>query len=226
MRRWRRRLVVVLVVLLVAPPAVLAALTLAYRVVQPPLTALQAIRLVEGFGFERSLRPLDGISPHLPRAVIAAEDNRFCRHGGIDWAAFRTEWARWRAGEAPRGASTLSMQLTKNLFLWPDRSHARKVLELALTPALETLLSKPRILELYLNQVEWGPGLYGAAAAARHHLGKDAASLTPNDAALLAALLPGPLARRTTDPAVQRQAGRIAVRVGQLGPLLDCAPAP
>jgi monofunctional biosynthetic peptidoglycan transglycosylase len=118
------------------------------------------------------------------------------------------------------------MQLTKNLFLWPDRSHPRKALELALTPFLERVLPKRRILELYLNQVEWGPGLYGAAAAARHHLNKDAADLTPTDAALLAALLPGPLVRRTTDAGVERQARRIAVRVGQLGPLLDCAPAP
>ncbi len=226
MRRWRRQIVLLLVLVVAAPPALMVGLTLVYRVVQPPITPLQAIRLLEGHGFDRHLRPLGEISPHLARAVIAGEDNLFCRHAGIDWAAFRGEWDRWRRGERPRGASTISMQTTKNLFLWPARDNLRKAIELAFTPALDTLLPKRRILELYLNQVEFAPGVYGAEAAARHHFGKAAAALTTREAALLAALLPAPLQWRPQDRRVQQQADRIQRRVGQLGPLLDCAPNP
>ncbi len=224
MRRWRRRLLVLGLLVLVVPPLAVLGLTLVYRVLQPPLTPLQAIRLVEGHGFQRELRRLDDISPHLARAVIAAEDNLFCRHRGIDWAAFEAEWQRWRRGERPRGASTISMQTTKNLFLWPSRGNFRKALELALTPAVDTLLSKRRILEIYVNQVEFGPGVYGAQAAARHHFGKDADRLSQREAAVLAALLPAPLVWRPQDRRVQQQADRVQRRIGQLGPLLDCAP--
>ncbi|TVQ29928.1 MAG: monofunctional biosynthetic peptidoglycan transglycosylase [Geminicoccaceae bacterium] len=226
MRRWRRRLGFLLLLLLVLPPLTVVGAMLAYRVVQPPITPLQLIRLVEGHGFTRELRPLDQISPHLARAVIASEDNFFCQHRGVDWAAFETEWQRWRRGERPRGASTITMQLTKNLFLWPRRDHARKALELAITPVVEALLSKERILEIYLNQVEFDSGVYGAQAAARHHFDKDADRLTPREAAVLAALLPAPLSWRPEDRRVQRQADRILQRIPQLGPLLHCAPRP
>jgi monofunctional glycosyltransferase len=221
-RRCRVRLRTVLLALLLGPWVAVVLATLAYRFVEPPITVLQAIRLVEGRGFDRSIRPLAALGPHLPRLVIASEDNRFCTHRGIDWPALRSEWERWRAGASPRGASTLTMQLTRNLFLWPDRSRVRKVLEVALTPVVDGVLPKRRIVEIYLNQVEFAPGVYGAEAAARHHFGKPAAALDRREAALLVALLPGPLVRRPGDATVQRHATRIERRVGQLGPLLDC----
>ena len=223
MRRWRRRARTLLLVVLIVPPLLVAALTLAYRFVQPPLTALQAIRLAQGYGFTRDVQPLEELGPFLPSALIAAEDNRFCRHRGVDWTALGEEIRRWQRGERPRGASTLTMQTTKNLFLWPDRTHGRKALELVLSPLVDMLLPKRRILEIYLNQVELAPGVYGAAAGARHHLGKRASHLGRRDAALLVALLPGPLVWQPTDGRVQRQADRILRRMGQLGPLLDCA---
>ena len=183
------------------------------------------IRLAEGEGLERHWVPLEAISPHLVHAVIAAEDNHFCSHKGFDWRALELEWRAFRAGERPRGASTISMQTAKNLFLWPGRSFARKALEAWLTPQIELLWDKPRILEVYLNIAETGPGLYGAQAAARAHFGKSAAELSRREAALIAAILPSPLGWSANRPSqfVDRRARTIATRIGQLGPLLDCA---
>jgi len=223
-RRWRRRLRRLVLVLLVAPPLALTGALLAYRVVQPPVTALQLVRLTEGYGFERAVVPAAALGSRLARAVIAAEDNRFCRHAGVDWRAFAQELRRWRAGERPRGASTITMQLTRNLFLWPERSRLRKGLELALAPLVDLVLAKPRQLALYLNQVEFAPGVYGVEAAARHWFGEPAAALTAEEAARLAALLPAPLAYTPDDAHVRRQARRILTRIDQLGPLLACAP--
>ena len=221
LRRYAWRLVLwALVVLVVAPLLVL----LAYRHVGPPATPLMLIRLVQGEGIDYRFRPLTEISPHLARAVIASEDNLFCRHRGFDIAALRTELARLRAGERARGASTLTQQTAKNLFLWPGRDFGRKALEAWLAPQLELVLGKRRILELYLNIAELGPGIYGAEAAAQGWFGKPAADLTQSEAARLAVILPAPLSWRPTgDYAVQR--GQVIQRrIGQLGPLLDCAP--
>jgi len=223
-RRWRRRLLAVAIVVLVAPVALVVGLSALYRVAPPPVTALQLIRLAEGYGFERRLVGANGLGHHLPRAVIASEDNRFCEHGGVDWDAFAEQWRRWRAGEDPRGASTVTMQLTRNLFLWPGRDRVRKALELVLAPVVDVILSKPRQLVLYLNQVEFGPGVYGAEAGARHWYGKSARDLTAEEAARLVALLPAPLVYDPADAQVRQQARRIGIRLGQLGPLLDCAP--
>lgn len=222
MRRWRRRLGLAAAMAVAVPVVAVVVATLAWRTVEPPLTMLQAIRLVEGRGFDRRVVPLDALGPHLPRLLIASEDNRFCRHRGVDWVAVDAEWRRWRDGKTPRGASTLTMQLTRNLYLWPDRGHVRKVLELGLTPVVDALLPKRRIVEIYLNQVELAPGVYGAEAGARHHFGKPAAGLSQGEAARLVALLPGPLVRRPGDAVVRRHAERIRRRVDQLGPLLDC----
>ncbi len=223
MRKLLRRALrwFVLVVAVVLGVVVVSAL--AMRLVQPPLTALQTIRLFEGNGFERRVVGLEAISPHLPRAVIAAEDNLFCTHHGIDWQALADELRRFRDGGRPRGASTITMQLTKNLYLWPDRSALRKGIELGLAPVVDVVLPKRRQLELYLNHVELGPGLYGAEAAARTYFGKPAASLSQGEAAVLASLLPGPLSFAPDDGHVRRRARRIVQRMGQLGPLLDCA---
>lgn len=156
--------------------------------------------------------PLNRISPHLQRAVIAGEDANFTNHRGFDYEAIQKAWDRAlreaskeakKTGDSEsewfpvlpefrRGASTISQQLAKNLYLSSDRTFIRKGQEAVITIFLERLLSKRRILEVYLNMIEWGDGIYGAEAAAQHHLGKSAASLTPTEAAYLAAMIPNP----------------------------------
>jgi len=137
--------------------------------------------------------PYARISPHLKQAVISAEDANFMSHWGFDWEAMRRAHERnVREGEIMVGASTISQQLAKNLFLPSVRTWWRKAQEAAITVMLEALLTKRRILEIYLNVAEWGEGIFGAEAAARHHFGVPAAALTPEQAAFLAAILPSP----------------------------------
>jgi monofunctional glycosyltransferase len=156
--------------------------------------------------------PLSRISPWLRRAVVAAEDSRFYQHGGVDWDAVREAAGKdWERGTLRVGASTITQQLAKNLYLSPSRSPWRKLRELAITRELELTLSKDRILELYLNVVEFGPRTYGVEAAARRYFGKTAASLSAYEAATLAAVIPSP---RIYDPVrhpqrVERRARRI-----------------
>lgn len=186
---------------------------LVYAVVPPPVTPLMLIRAVEGHGLTKDWVPLSEISPHLQRAVIAAEDGKFCSHGGFDWEAVDTALQRIRRGGSLHGASTISMQTAKNLFLSPQRTFVRKGAEAYITVWLETLLSKKRILELYLNVIEFGPGIYGAEAAAQHYFGVSAKDLSRAQAAQLAAVLPGPLTRR---PAATAYAGTIAARMNHV----------
>ena len=142
--------------------------------------------------------PLSRISPHLRRAVIVAEDAAFYSHEGFDWQGIRDAAVRnLEAGKLKRGGSTLTQQLAKNLYLSSEKRLLRKLNEALITRELERHLSKKRILELYLNVAEWGRGVYGAEAAARHHFGKSARDLSPEEAALLAAILPNP---RPHDP--------------------------
>lgn len=197
-----------------------AFLILLYAVVPPPVTPLMLIRVAEGHGLSKNWVPLQRISPHLQRAVIASEDAKFCLHGGFDWQAVDSAIERRRQGGRVVGASTISMQTAKNLFLWPARTYFRKGGEAYITVWLETLLSKRRILELYLNVIEFGPGLYGAEAAARHYFGVSAADLSSTQAAQLASVLPSPLTWR---PVAGARAGTIAARarsvsLGKNGP--------
>ena len=216
----RRLVLFVLVVVLALPPVVLVA----YRWLPPPGTPLMLIRAVQGHGLDYRWRPAAAISPHLARAMIASEDNLFCEHKGFDVQALKVEIERAFAGERPRGASTITQQLAKNLFLWPGRGFGRKVLEAWYAPQLELILGKERILALYINVVELGPGIYGAEAASRRWFEKAASDLDAREAARLAVILPAPLTwRPTSDWATQRSAV-IQQRIGQLGPLLDCAP--
>jgi monofunctional biosynthetic peptidoglycan transglycosylase len=210
------------VAIVVAPPAVFAA----YAILPPPVTPLMLMRLAAGHGLDRRWVPLDAVAPALARAVVAAEDNLFCRHWGFDTAAIGDAVDDWAAGRGMRGASTLSMQTSKNLLLWPGRTLIRKGLEAYATLWLEALLGKRRIIELYLNVAEWGPGLYGAEAAARHHFGIPAAALNRRQAALLAAALPNPQRREAgaPTPSLRHRAAVVDRRVDQLGPLLDCLP--
>lgn len=200
-------------------------LILAYRLVPPPITPLMVIRLVEGEGLHKDWVPIEAISPNFANAVIAGEDNLFCSHFGFDWRALGAEIQALAAGEHARGASTITMQTAKNLFLWPGRDFFRKALEAPYTLALELLWPKRRILEVYLNIVELGPGIYGAEAAARAHFGKSAADLSPREGALLAAVLPNPRAWSASKPGdyVLGRANDLRRRIGQLGPMLDCA---
>lgn len=214
-RRNRLRLVLGGLVLLVGLPL---ALTLLFRVVPPPVTPLMLLRVIEGHGLDKDWRPLDQISPHLRRAVIASEDAKFCTHWGFDWDAIDNAIDRYEEGGKVLGASTISMQTAKNVFLWPGRTFLRKGVEAYLTLYLEGLWPKRRILETYLNIAEFGPGLYGAEAASRRYFAKPAALLSPREAALLAAVLPAPLDRSAgrPSPAVSRRAGLIAARAAQV----------
>jgi monofunctional biosynthetic peptidoglycan transglycosylase len=214
--RWWRILLKTVAVVLLAPLVVLAI----YRFVPPPGTPLMLIRLAEGESLRYDWVPLDRIAPSLPNLVIAAEDNLFCRHWGFDVDAFQRELEKVLEGEDARGASTISMQVAKNLFLWPGRSFFRKGLEAWLTPYVELMLPKRRIIEIYLNIAELGAGLYGAEAAARGHFGVSAARLSAGQAAQLAAVLPNPRrwSAAAPTPYIQGRANLYRQRVDQLGP--------
>jgi monofunctional biosynthetic peptidoglycan transglycosylase len=169
-------------------------LVMLYRVLPPPGTPLMLLRLVEGYGIHKSWRSFDEISANLVRAVMASEDARFCRHHGFDWSAVGTAWDRYQSGRGRLlGASTISMQTAKNVFLWPGRDWLRKALEAYFTVLIEFAWGKRRIMETYLNVVEWGRGLYGAEAAAQYYFHKPTAALTADEAVRLAAVLPDPL---------------------------------
>lgn len=206
---WAGRAVTVILAAAVFWFVAMIGLIAAYRYVDPPVSALMLIRSASGYGQERTVVPLERIAPNLRRAVVVSEDTKFCIHRGFDFGEIR---AAMKSGEGfGRGGSTISQQLAKNLFLWPDRSYLRKGLEVPLTVALEYLWPKWRILEIYLNVVEWGPGLYGAEAAARKYFDKPASRLTEREAALLAVALPNPLARDASDP--EPMQARLATRL-------------
>lgn len=187
-----------------------------YRFVPPPITILMVQRLLEGQGFSRSWRGLGDISPNLVRSAIAAEDANFCSHHGFDLEAIRKALAHNESSDRVRGGSTISQQTAKNVFLWPDRSYVRKGLEAYFTVLIEVMWGKPRIMEVYLNSIEFGPGVYGAQAAARKNFGVDAEDLSRTQAARLAAVLPSPLRYKadTPGPYVRRRTGRIQAAAG------------
>jgi monofunctional biosynthetic peptidoglycan transglycosylase len=200
--------------------------TLIYAVLPPPISNVQILRLATGYGLNKDWVSLDQISPNLARAVITSEDARFCEHHGVDWVEVQgvVEDA-FDDDEGPvRGASTIPMQTAKNLFLWDGRFAIRKVLELPVAMWMDLVWSKRRMIEVYLNIVEWAPGVYGAEAAARHHFNKPAAKLTRREAALLAAVLPNPLKRQAGKPSkrVQAAAQRILIRMAGMAPYLAC----
>lgn len=179
----------------------------ALRVVDPPWSALMlgeslaALRAGErGFTIEHEWRPASAISPLLARAVVAAEDQRFHRHHGFDFAAIEAALATHEAGGPLRGASTITQQVAKNLFLWRGRHWLRKGLEAWFTIWIELLWPKVRILEVYLNVAQFGRGVYGAEAASRRYFGRPARELDAAQAALLAAALPNPLRHRVEAP--------------------------
>ena len=217
-----RRIILRLGLFIVALPTLVI---LIYGIVRPPITPLMIIRAIEGEEIRHTWRPLESIAPALRLAVIAAEDAQFCQHSGFDTAALNREMDTWLDGGRPRGASTITMQTAKNILLWPGRDPLRKLIEAWMTPQIELLWSKRRILEVYLNVIEFGPGIYGAEAAARSFFGRPASRLDRRQAALLAAVLPNPRLRSAGRPTsmLLRRAALIERRSAQLGALADCA---
>ena len=179
-----------------------ALLLVAARWIDPPTTAVQMQRRLQALIHRKPYQkrfdfvPLNQISPDLQHAVVAAEDSRFYQHHGFDWHEIQIAAHEDMEGERTRGASTLTQQLVKNLFFGIDRSILRKGAEATLVPVAELVLGKRRILELYLNLVEWGPGVYGAEAASRFYDHTSARNIGRQQAAQLAAVLPAPLKRR------------------------------
>ncbi len=193
----------------------------AFRWINPPTTAVHAERRMQAWMRGKPYReryeyvPLSRISPNLQHAVIAAEDARFYQHHGFDWHQIRLDADEDMDGGRLRGASTLDQQLVKNLFFGTGRSILRKAAEASLVPVAEVVLGKRRILELYLNEVEWGPGVYGAEAACRYDYQTSARSIDRDDAARLAAILPDPL--RWHPQRMDRYSAIIEGRMTQVG---------
>lgn len=201
-----------------APLAGVFALSLLLGFFLPVPSTLMLGRWLTGEGVERVWKPLDRFSPALRRAVIAAEDQRYCRHWGVDFDALRQVMSR--DGGPSRGASTLSMQVAKNLYLWPGRSYLRKALEIPLALVLDRVWGKRRVLEVYLNIAEWGDGIFGAEAAAQAHFGASAAALDGVAAARMVAALPNPLVRDASQRSAQSR--RIRERMDGIDVLARC----
>lgn len=210
--RWCRRLALLFIGLSLG-------LVLALRWVDPPTSAFMIQARAGGTEVRREWVPMEHIAPAMALAVVAAEDQRFPAHHGFDLREISHAVERRRRGGALRGASTISQQTAKNLFLWSGRSFARKGLEAWFTGLMEALWRKRRILEIYLNVAEFGPGVYGVGAAARLYFGKEPALLTRQEAALLAAVLPNPKLYRVMAPGdyVRERQRWILRQMNQLG---------
>ena len=210
------------VVAVAALYAICAVLLLLLRWVDPPFTTVHVQRRVEALVRHQKYRKrydfvaIGRISKDLQHATIAAEDGRFYEHHGIDWQEVEKVVADdIEKGRVSRGASTITQQLVKNLFFTTHRNPLRKVVEFTLAPMAEVFLSKKRILELYLNVIEWGPGIYGAEAAARHYYGIPASRLGRDQAARLAAVIPSPL--RWKPGGMDNYSAEILWRMGKMG---------
>lgn len=221
MRRWITRLAWGLGLLLLLP----LPLTLLLRVVQPPTTAvilartMQRVRDGDRPAYpRRTVVPRDAVAASLYRAVLASEDDRFYLHHGFDFTEIDKALAERRAGRRTRGASTLSQQVIKNVFLWEGRSWVRKGIEAYLTLWLELVVPKDRILDLYVNLAEWGDGVFGIEAAAQHHFQKPARSLTRTESARLAAILPAPRRWPATGSVAGGRAAAILPRMAYPAP--------
>ncbi len=222
---WQRRLLMGLAAVIAWP----FVMTIVYGVVPPPVSNLMILRLFTGNGISKDWVSLDNMAPVLAASVITSEDARFCAHYGVDWTEFQEVVGEvFDDDEGPvRGASTISMQTAKNMFLWDGRGPLgalRKVLEVPVALWMDNVWTKRRMIEVYLNIVEWAPGVYGAEAAAQHHFNKPASKLTRREAALLAAVLPNPIKRKAGKPSkrVRLIASLIERRSRIMGPYLTC----
>ncbi len=209
LRRWIFRALLCVVILALLPFLLIPV----YAVLNPPVTVLQLSKAWSGNAITKSWVALPKIASTLPAAVIASEDARFCSHQGIDWEVVQkvVEDKLENPDKRVRGASTITMQIAKNLFFPPTRSLLRKTMEVPLALWIDLIWSKRRQMEVYLNIVEWAPGIYGASAAAKHHFKKSARKLSRRDAARLAASLPNPRVRKAGRPGPLTR--RIAARV-------------
>ncbi|ABS13847.1 monofunctional biosynthetic peptidoglycan transglycosylase [Brucella anthropi] len=189
-----------------------------------PISTLMVKDYVLFQGVDRRWVSIDDIAPVLVNSVMMAEDGQFCSHGGVDWHQLGLVLDDTGEGGPSRGASTITMQTVKNLFLWNGRSYVRKGLEFPLALAADGILSKKRIMEIYLNIAEWGPGIYGIEAAAQHHFKRPAAKLNAQQSALLAVTLPNPALRNPAKPTrnMQRIARIVAGRAARSGPYVVC----
>jgi monofunctional glycosyltransferase len=212
--RIARNLLLTVLVFLLAVLLLPYLLTPFYRTGHPA-SALMAWRHITGAPVSRQWVDLAAMAPSVPRSVVASEDAKFCSHHGVDWDALQDVIDDAEDGEVTRGGSGITQQVAKNLFLWPGRSVVRKALELPLALWIDLVLPKQRILEIYLNIAELGPsGQFGAETGAMYAFGHPASSLSPREAALLAAILPNPVKRsaRNPGPGVRRLAGTYTVR--------------
>ena len=224
-KRWRRRLVKLISVMIVLMIAVPLLLTLVYSSsAVHPVSTLMISHWVSGKNAKRDWVPLEKISPFIVQSVISSEDGQFCAHSGVDWNAANLVVDDLIEGERPRGASTIPMQTVKNLYLWSSRSYLRKGLEVPLALMVDAVWSKKRLLEIYLNIAEWGPGIFGIEAAARHHFKRSAKSLSRRQAALLAVTLPNPKLRNPRKPrrGMRRLARLVERRAKQSGAYIKC----
>jgi len=214
----------------VAAVALLALILLPYLItplyaVIDPVSTVMLWRRISGARVDRQYVPISRMSPALPRAVIIAEDGRFCTHHGIDLAEIREALAESDDLDEMRGGSTITQQVAKNLFLWQGRSLVRKALEFPLALWIDLVLSKRRILEIYLNIAQWGAnGEFGAEAGARRAFGKSSRELSRYEAAMLAAVLPNPVSRnaRQPGPGLRRLAGLYVARAERAPAAADC----
>lgn len=222
MRTWIRRVVIGAIAVALAP----LALTLLYAVpFIHPVSTLMLKDLATFSGYDRQWAGIDDIAPVLVHSVMMSEDGQFCSHLGIDWRELSAVIDDAMEGEASRGASTITMQTVKNLYLWHrPLGTLRKLVELPLAVYVDLVLSKRRIMEIYLNIAELGPNVYGVEAAAQHHFGKSAKDLSRREAALMAASLPNPAKRNPAKPSagMRRIAGIIERRARASGDYVKC----
>jgi monofunctional biosynthetic peptidoglycan transglycosylase len=216
-----RRVLIVVAALLLLPYVLVVLYALPFI---HPVSTLMLTDLITFRGYDRRWVSLDEISPNLVRSVMMSEDGQFCFHAGVDWRQMRGVVQDALDGETTRGASTIPMQTAKNLFLWNSRSFVRKGLEVPLALGADFVWSKRRMMEIYLNLAEWGPGIYGAEAAAQHHFKIPASKLSARQAALLAVSLPNPVTRVASKPSrgVQRLAGVVERRARGAGEYIKC----
>ncbi len=202
------------------------ALTLLYRIEAiKPASTLMLARQVTFQPMTRKWIEFEDVAPTLYQSVLMSEDGQFCRHNGVDWGAVNLVISDALDGERPRGASTITMQTAKNLFLWGGRSYLRKALEVPLALWIDLALSKKRIMEIYLNIAQWDDGgVFGAEAGARSHFGRSASGLTRRQSAYMAVTLPNPILRNPSQPSagLARLSRIVERRAAQSGAYIEC----
>lgn len=218
--RWLMSRLVQLALILIAIPLILVPL---YSFV-PPISTLMMKDLVTLQGYKRDWVPLEDISNVAVHSVMVSEDARHCVHNGVDWVEMQKAWTSIQEGGRGRGASTMTMQVAKNLFLWNSRSYVRKALELPIALYMDLIWSKRRTIEIYLNIAEWGDGIYGIEAASQHYFKRPAAKLNRRQSALLAVSLPNPIKRNAAKPSrgLARLSNKIVARARAAGPYVGC----